>query len=284
MPENIVIARLEKLEAVKLNFKSGGAQKIHILSDFDRTLTTAFVQGKSVPSLISVLRDGDYLTPGYRAKAQGLYNKYHPIEIDSLIPLAEKKKAMEKWWRSHFELLIQYKLNKKDMVKVVESGKVKLRQGAGEFFDLLHKHSIPLVIMSSSGLGCESISLFLEKQGYFFDNIHIASNIFEWDKDGYAVKVREPIIHAFNKDETMVRDFPFFESIKNRKNVLLLGDSLGDIGMIEGFEYDNLIKIGFLNEAVEQNLPEFKKNFDVVLLNDSSMDYVNELLKDIIRE
>ena len=64
--------------------------------------------------------------------------------------------------------------------------------------------------------------------------------------------------------------------------MILLGDNLEDIGMIEGFDYENLIKIGFLNENVEENLLEFKKNFDAIILNDGEMDFVNKLLKEII--
>ena len=95
-------------------------------------------------------------------------------------------------------------------------------------------------------MGKESISLYLQKEKKLYDNIHIISNSYEWDKDGYAKKVITPIIHVMNKDETIVKNFPFFMDIKNRKNVLLLGDSLGDIEMTTGFEYNNLIKIGFL--------------------------------------
>jgi 5'-nucleotidase len=82
----------------------------------------------------------------------------------------------------------------------------------------------------------------------------------------------------------MIKDYPaVFEIVKNRKNVLLLGDGLGDIGMIMGFNYDNLIKIGFLNEEVEKCLEEYKNNYDIVILNDSDMNFVNELLKDLIK-
>ena len=75
-----------------------------------------------------------------------------------------------------------------------------------------------------------------------------------------------------------------FKKIKDRKNVLLLGDSLGDIGMITGFDYDNLIKIGFLNENVKENVEYYKRNYDAIILNDSSMDFINKLLKKIIEQ
>lgn len=281
MNKNVLIPNPEKLEQIKKGFAQGGKKTIHVLADFDRTLTTAFVNGKSLPSLISVLRDGNYLTPDYAEKANALYTKYHAIEIDPKIPLSEKKKAMLEWWKTHFDLLVECGLNKSDLEKVVASDKVKFRKGAKEFIKALQKKNIPLVIMSSSGLGGDAIRMYLKKAGMLFENIHIISNAFEWDKDGKAIKMKEPIIHVLNKDETAIQDFPVFKIIKNRKNVLLLGDSLGDVGMVEGFDFENLIKIGFLNEKIEESIKEYEKNFDIVILNDSNMNFVNELLEEI---
>jgi hypothetical protein len=57
--------------------------------------------------------------------------------------------------------------------------------------------------------------------------------------------------------------------------VILLGDSLWDVGMIEWFDYNNLIKIWFLNEWPHPNgegnktLEEYKKNYDLVLTGDN---------------
>jgi len=51
--------------------------------------------------------------------------------------------------------------------------------------------------------------------------------------------------------------------------------------MIEGFDYDNLITIGFLNENMEERLEMFKEKFDIVLINDESFDFINELIKDL---
>ncbi|MDP2934506.1 MAG: hypothetical protein Q8N59_01950 [bacterium] len=281
MNKNVLIPNPEKLEQIKKGFAQGGTEKIHVLADFDRTLTSAFVDGKSIPSLISVLRDGNYLTPDYAEKANALYAKYHPIEIDPKISLSEKKKAMLEWWKTHFALLVACGLNKSDLEKVVAADKVKFRKGAKEFIEFIKEKNIPLVIMSSSGLGGDTIRMYLEKAGLFSENIHIVSNAFEWDENGNAVKMIEPIIHVLNKDETAIQDFPVFKTIKNRKNVLLLGDSLGDVGMVEGFDFENLIKIGFLNEKIEESIKEYEKNFDIVILNDSDMNFVNELLEQI---
>jgi len=282
MTKDIIITNPTKLEDLKKSISKDGIKSLHILTDFDKTLTTLFVNGEKVPSLISVLCNGDYLTPDYVQKANQLYNKYHPIEIDPNVPTEEKKKIMNEWWMTHFDLLIKSGLNKKDVENIIKSRKIKLRHGFSDFVNVLKENNIPLIIMSSSGLGDEAISMYLKQEEKLYNNIHIISNSYKWDENGKLIDVKKPIIHVMNKDETAIQNFPAFEIIKDRKNVLLLGDSLSDIGMIKGFDYNNLIKIGFLNENVEENLESFKANYDALILNDSSMDYVNQLLKEIV--
>jgi len=280
---NIVISNSEDLEKKKQAILQGGKDKIHVLADFDRTLTKTFVNDKKILSIISVLRDEDYLSPEYSEKAKALANKYHPIEIDPKISFEEKKKAMYEWWTQHFDLLIKSGLNKKHLERVINEGNIQFREGTPKFLDFLYKNKVPLVIMSSAGLGGDSISMYLQKQGKLYDNIHIVSNSYEWDSDGNAIRVKEPIIHSMNKSETAIKNYEVFDLIKNRKSVLLLGDGIGDVGMITGFEYDNLIKIGFLNEKIDENFEQYKENFDIILLNDTDFNYVNELLKGIVK-
>lgn len=280
--QEAIITNEAHLEALKGAIKNGGADNLHVLTDFDRTLTTAFVDGKSVPSLISVLRDGDYLTADYAEKAHALFSRYRPIEIDATVSREKKAEAMNSWWREHFALLIASRLNKRDIEQAVLSGSVHLREGFAEFADFLETHNIPLVIMSSSGLGSESIASYLRQAGKLSSNVHIICNEYIWGSEGYAIGVKEPIIHLLNKYETVIQNYPVFETIRERKNVLLLGDGVDDLGMVEGFDYNHLLTVGFLNDNVKENLARYQEAFDVVIPNDGSMDYVNKLLGGII--
>lgn len=277
----IEITNPEKLQEAVEAIKKDGADRLHILTDFDRTLTTAKVDGKSMPSLISILRDGNYLTPDYAAKAHSLYNHYAPIEKDLSLPKAERKKAMEEWWRTHFELLVKSGLTKSEVNRAIDSGKIKFRDGVFQFLEILHKNNVPVVIMSSSALGGEAITRYLQKAKHHFDNISVISNSFIWDEQDNAVGVREPIIHGMGKDETMIQNFPVFNQVEKRPNVILLGDSEGDVGMVEGFDYKNLIKIGFLNEDVNRHLEHFKKLYDITITNDGTFEYINKLINKI---
>lgn len=278
-----IISNLAQLESAKSAINIAGPEKFHVLSDFDRTLTKSIVDGEEVPSIISVLRSEGYLTPDYPDKAKELFNHYHAIEIDPQVPHQEKKLAMREWWSRHFDLLIASGLQKKDIESAVASQKLQLRPGTVRFFEFLRERDIPLIIMSSSGLGVESISLFLNRQKLLSNNIHIVSNEFVWDDAGRAVAVKEPIIHALNKDEAVLDGFPFYDKIKDRKNVLLLGDGPDDVEMVTGFSHDNLIKVGFLNKNVEENLSLYKEKFDAVITGDGDFEFINDLLIELFQ-
>ncbi|MBS3092824.1 hypothetical protein J4466_05395 [Candidatus Pacearchaeota archaeon] len=283
--KNIVIVNPEELERKIKEFKKGGADKLHVLSDFDKTITTFILpNGEQMPSLISRIRNGPYLSKEYSKKANELYNKYHPIEINLSLSMSEKKKKMYEWWYEHFKLLGESGLNKKVIEEVakdlIDGDKISLRKGVREFFGILKYNQIPIVIISSS-VG-DLIESFLIQEKMLDKNVHIIANILSYDKQGNFKEV-EHIVHVFNKDETVLEEFPHvFKEIKTRRNVFLLGDSLGDLGMIEGFNYENIIKVGFLNENIDEQLDVYKKSFDVIILNDSNFDYVNELIERII--
>lgn len=272
--EKVIIINKEKISELKKRMAFGGAENLHVVSDFDKTLTSCFVNGEKIVSLISILRDEKYLTPDYPEKAQALYDKYHAIEISPEIPLDEKKRAMQIWWTEHYNLLIKSGLTKDDLIRVAKSKKIALRSGAVEFMDFLRKYDIPLVILSAAGLGFETIQMYLKKQNVLHKNIHIVSNVLQWDESDKAIGVREPIIHSLNKNYATVKKLDFFKDIQNRKNVILLGDGEGDAAMIEGFDYDNIIKVGFLNEGVKMDLEKFKNTYDILILNDGPMDPV----------
>jgi 5'-nucleotidase len=180
------------------------------------------------------------------------FNKYHPIEINPDIPLKDKKKAMEEWWKSHIKLMIESGLSKSDLEDIIKNGPLKFREGVFEFLDILYKNSIPLVIISASGCG-DAIPMFFEKYNKNYSNIYYITNFFNWEKNGKAVSFKGPIIHSMNKDEEVIKRFPkIYLKIKNRRNVVLLGDNVEDILMIHGFNYKNLLKIGFLNNEVKE--------------------------------
>jgi len=281
-PNNIVISNQTRLNKLKKIIRRTGVESLQIISDFDHTLSQYFVNGKKAPSFIAVLREQGYLGSDYSIQAKKLANKYKPIEADPQLCLSNKKIAMTEWWQQHFKLLIASGLSRHDVREAAKYRGIKLRPGVKEFLHTLSSKEIPLVIISANGLGVDSIKSSLSNSKGLTENVHIISNVIIWDEEGKMKGVCEPIIHTFNKDEALLQNSCFFPKIEKRKNIILIGDSLGDVNMAMGFAYNNIIRIGFLNDKIEENLESFKLAYDVVILNDGSFAYINKLLTEII--
>lgn len=280
--EAVVIPQRENFNQRKQLLIKGGLFKLQVIADFDRTLTANFANGRKISSLIAALSDHHYLTADYAAKAQALFDYYRPLESDISLSVEAKKGLMTEWWRRHFKLLIASGLNLTDIKSVIDNRFVNLRTGVVEFIKLLSKFKIPLIIFSANGLGVSALDYFFQKEGLPMDNLHFIANDFVWGEDGRALSVKEPIIHSFNKDETELSAFGCLEKVKDRTNILLLGDSLGDVGMANGFPYRNLLKIGFLNDKIRESLPVYREAYDALILNDGDFSLPLEILKEII--
>ncbi len=278
--ENIHILKPDELEKKKNEFKRDGKTGFHIVTDFDRTLTKAFVNGKSAPSTYYYVREGGYLAPGYSKKAFELFDKYHPLEISPELTREEKAGYMEEWWTTHHNLMLEAGFSIGVVKDIVDKDKIHLREGVDTFLDTLAEEGIPLLIFSA-GSG-NIIKDFLKIRGKATKNVHVISNFFIFDDSGKAVAYEKPLIHTFNKNESSIKGHPYKKEIEDRKNVILLGDSLGDLDMAAGIPHDCIIKIGFLNHDRDSLLKQYKESFDVVITEDGNMGYVNSLLKEIL--
>jgi len=260
--------------------KKAGASGLHVITDFDKTITKAFPEGKAFRSVIAILRDEKYLTPDYAARAEKLYETYRPYEIDPQLSEEEKAVKMLEWWSTHEELLIECGINKEVIADVISKKLIISREGAHTFFDTLAKYKIPLLIFSA-GLG-DFIEAHLQAEGERTENIHVISNFFTFDEQGKAIGYQKRIIHSFNKNEVELRNTPYYQNVKERKHVLLLGDSLGDLHMTKGLEHECILRIGFLNKDEEHYLEKYIDLFDIVILNDGTLEPVNDVLQQIL--
>ncbi len=67
-----------------------------------------------------------------------------------------------------------------------------------------------------------------------------------------------------------------------RQNVILLGDSLGDLHMADGLDNpEGVLKIGFLNANIEERLETYMNLYDIVLMNDQTMNLPFTIVKKI---
>ncbi|CAG8748740.1 18824_t:CDS:1, partial [Gigaspora rosea] len=74
------------------------------------------------------------------------------------------------------------------------------------------------------------------------------------------------------QSEIMIKGSPYYKIIENRGNVILLGDSIGDVHMADGIQHEICLTIGFLNHNVEDYLDNYLETFDIVVIDDGPMD------------
>ncbi|MFT4303882.1 MAG: hypothetical protein ACMXYG_04910 [Candidatus Woesearchaeota archaeon] len=280
--ENVIIPNPSLLNSKIETIRNDGTENLHIVSDFDQTLTKAFVQGKKTNSSFAQIRGKGYLDPEYAEISYKLYDYYHPIEISSKISKEEKNIKMQEWWIKHLELMIKYGMNLDILKDIAVNCDIYPRESMLKMLDYLSKKEIPILIFSA-GLG-DVITQFLNSNSKLSSNLHIISNFYQFNDDGKVVGYKSSVIHPYNKNEYAIKNTSYYNEVKHRKNVILLGDSLGDVNMAEGLSHSVIIKIGFLNENVDEMLDIFKNEFDIILLNDQSMDYILNLLYNLFNK
>ncbi|KAE9321498.1 hypothetical protein PF008_g17802 [Phytophthora fragariae] len=91
------------------------------------------------------------------------------------------------------------------------------------------------------------------------------------------------IIHPLTKTARALLASPFWEEreLEKRRNVLLLGDSRGDVHMADGLDADEIIRVGFLNVHVDEALDENLELYDVVFTHDTSLVPVQMLIEQV---
>ncbi|CAM4842529.1 unnamed protein product [Rotaria magnacalcarata] len=263
-----------------------GRKMLHVVTDFDYTLTMFIKNGVTLATTFGViysqspvpLPDGSLLSD----RGKELYLKYNPIAIDDHMDVAEKIPYMIEWWRSIQNLLILSNLNKSHLCELVHQSNMELKIGAQKFItDLLHSQT-PILIFSA-GIG-DIIEVFLQKEIPEFkhnhESSHIVSNFMQYDDNGTLKSFNDKIIHPLNKDEHAIHNTIYYQTILERQNVILLGDSLGDTAMIDGMNnLKNVLKIGFLNHSTPEKLETYKNAFDIVLCEDETFVVPNSILK-----
>ena len=276
----IIISRQKQVEEKINKICTAGPEQLHVISDFDRTMTKSMVNGQKVMSSYARIRDGNYLSENFSKESSALFAKYHPIEVDPNIPLDIKKQKMKEWWEANWNLMLRCGMRREVVEAVAKDPSLQLRNGAKEFIESLGEHKIPLLIFSS-GLG-NIIAQFLENKELFLSHVHLVSNMFTTNEQGKCTGFTQPMITVFSKNEHSVTDPQYLKKIQERKNVILLGDSLGDIGMSEGIEHDTILRIGFFDkEEINGLRKQYIDAFDILLTEHADFSYVNELLERI---
>lgn len=191
----------------------------------------------------------------------------------------EKVPYMMKWWVEAHANLIAQKLNKTDLRLMAEQARLEIRPGVDTILADCRDTAVPFLVFSA-GIG-NIIEEILKGARLMHDNMHIVSNMMVFDDQDVCVDFKEPLIHVFNKSEFQLETSPYHDLIEERTNVILMGDSLGDLQMSQGVKHDLCFNIGFLNHDIKALESGYVNAFDLVIEGDANMNPVIELLKSI---
>lgn len=214
-------------------WREGGASKLQVVSDFDRTITLP-----SARTAWEILVKSERMSERFRKTSDELLSLFHPAEVDRSLPLAHRVAQMEEWWKRAHDNLVRERLHKEVFRLMVEEQKSEIivRKRFEDFLERLKESRIPILLFSA-GLGdvMEAVANSLGWKKH--KQLHIVSNFVEFDSEGYSVRFNDNLIHIFNKNQVNLLSTPYREELINRPNVILLGDSEGDEKMSDGIEH-----------------------------------------------
>ena len=255
--------KLNSLNSVSIN-------DLYILTDFDGTIT----KDNSDSSWASIFKNPK-VTKEFVDECLKLFNYYHKFEINESISLEEKMSIMDEWYRKNIETLAKFKITEEIINYAANNESVMaFRNGAIDFLKSMYDKNIPIIIISA-GVG-NIIEQFLIRYNCNYPNIYICSNFLEYE-NGIVKGVRNNnLIHPLNKNEVYLPQ-NIKSKIIDRNNILLLGNSILDINMVNADK--TVYKLGFLDEKIEERIDSFKENFDIVCTKNTSYDEIRSKIK-----
>uniref|UniRef100_A0A7S0WMC1 5'-nucleotidase n=1 Tax=Pyramimonas obovata TaxID=1411642 RepID=A0A7S0WMC1_9CHLO len=278
--EHVVIPNPASFAKKRQRIIDNGFANLQVIADFDRTLTMCRVNGKTGASCHGVMESLETLSKEYREQTGELFKKYYPIEICHNLTIPEKIPIMEEWYSQAHELLLREGVTLEHIRDAVMGANLALRPGVCDVIKMLQCNDVPFLIFSA-GIANVISEVLKQKFGELKDSTHVVSNWMYFDKEGSHNGFSEPLIHMFNKNESQTKGTDYRKAVEQRQFVILLGDGLGDVTMAEGIPHEVVLKVGFLNDKVEELLPLYKEVYDIIVTNDGSMDVVVELLREI---
>ena len=284
-----------------INSYKNKKNNLALITDFDFTITKRYNYEKNELLFSSYRFYDEDLIGGNQQRIteiqNELCNKYMKYEIDATIDINIRKKYVYEFYAKSLDVYINPKFKRESIGIMLDKlkDKFELRKYTKEFFELLLKLDIPIIIVSG-GIR-EVIIDLLKKNVNDFElycqkkKIIIISNELIFDKEKGCIGYSKDVIHALNKSsfvkEVMKKNYPEIE------NILLLGDHLNDYDCVKDLDLTNqsVIGAGFINikpefikneskkEEIENTVNNYKQVYDINFIGDTDFSLLIKILK-----
>ena len=270
---------------------SAGVCGTHFVVDFDRTLTTYLVRnGARGDSCHGIIEK----RPGIAERAAALNTYYYAIETNPSMSKEAKTPFMIEWYGAVNGMLSASGITRKDIASDVQSAQLELRYGMTDLLNAARDVSLPVTIFSA-GIGDVIMEVLTQRWAGHEPMsliplpraLRVVSNWMTWlnkKPEAHCIGWSSPLIHMFNKHATSLRPDDFIE-LTQRKAVVLVGDSEGDISMAEGLEAETVLKIGFLNIAATAPphlIAHYSHIYDIVFLDDAPAWEIQDIVRELL--
>jgi HAD superfamily hydrolase (TIGR01544 family) len=243
----------------KLNkFIAAGKDKLHLLVDFDRTLTIGRDKtGKDTSSWEILAR---HLSPKALIKQRKLYDKYRPLELSGKMTHEEA----ETWAHQELNIFVENGIDLTEIEKDFQR-KTDIRSHAKELLNFSKNFGIPTVILSA---GIKEVIDLWSKTFQTYPTLVLANKLVT-NRNGRIINWNRNIIHHLNKKEHGHKELNQIRT--QRPNTILIGDALEDAEMAEGDE--NVLRIRIYNPREDEKitLEEFARKtferYDLIIEN-----------------
>lgn len=222
--------------------------------------------------LLGVVENYSRWPTRFKEEIKLLKIQYNQIDTHSKKTVEEKLPALMEIFKVAFKVMSNSKLKNKDFKTMVQETSLQLRQftnlarcfkssnygyfiyrdGVGDFLKDLSAAKVPVLILSA---GLKNVILeVLSKYGLLDETLKIVANHLKCEvlEDESESDYEGPLVHPYNKDviSSCLSD-SYFTDFSNRKNIIVLGDSLEDLYMSKGVSYaKTVLTIGYFNNQV----------------------------------
>ena len=180
----------------------------------------------------------------------------------------QRANATRNWFKSFHEVSSQHRLSK-SATQCLQKSNVRTRQNLSTTFEWISRWSVPLFVISA---GIRELLLPILQVSAAELPSHACLLANSLDESDVSVTSRSKA-EGFAK----IAEFPRLAAEKT--HVLLLGDKPSDCAPLHGLSSELVaLKVAFLHQPSEEMLAEYSEHFDVLLVGDPSMDFVNAFL------
>ncbi|CAG5106305.1 Oidioi.mRNA.OKI2018_I69.chr1.g2783.t1.cds [Oikopleura dioica] len=272
-------------DAVKVNAKvaeinKAGAKEIQCVFDFDATISKHKHNGEHAASCHTALEKT--LGEEKYSEMVELRNKFIKIEFDPALTPEEKSPHMTEWWSTAHKKIVEHHVQKQKIQESVRKSAIHIRERNDEFFKLLEK--TPVLLFSAGIKQIVEYAMEYKAAAGLTSNMDVVSNEMIFDENENVVDFSEPLIHTFTKNTQSIGE-TWRRKLRERKNVLLMGDSEGDPDMVRDddlAEGGTCLRVGFLNRDSPEAREKYQKLYDIVIVDDESLSVPIKIVQAIL--